>query len=275
MKKKVLKFIALIIAIALIITVCWFANALCGNPISKWLAQKAADAYLDEHYQDTDFYIERLGFSFKFTNYYAHVRSETSIDTQFTLHIDMVGNVYFDTYDDVLSGAITAQRVHQEYRNLVKQAFESPTFKWDFEIPVGHLEIYPREALEDPLVNDIREYALAQEDLIIDHIYDPRELGAKCGYLSVWIESDTVSTELAAEIILQIRKEFDNANIPFRAIDLHLRHPMTEEGKREEGSIWIQDFRYEDIYEEGLADRIQAAHDALEAYFAELDAKNK
>ena len=207
MKKKVLKFIALIIAIALIVTVCWFANALCGNPISKWLAQKAADAYLDEHYQDTDFYIERLGFSFKFTNYYAHVRSETSIDTQFTLYIDMVGNVYFDTYGDVLSGAITAQRVHQEYRNLVKQAFESPTFKWDFEIPVGHLEIYPREALEDPLVNDIREYALAQEDLIIDQIYDPRELGAKCGYLSVWIESDTVTKELAAEIILQIRKK--------------------------------------------------------------------
>jgi hypothetical protein len=32
---------------------------------------------------------------------------------------------------------------------------------------------------------------------------------------------------------------------------------------------------YEDIYEDGLADRIQAAHDALEAYFAELDAQNK
>lgn len=273
MKKKVLKIIALVVAIALIVTVCWFANALCGNPISKWLAEKAADAYLEENYAETDYYIEKLGFSFKTIAYYAHVRSETSIDTQFTLYIDMVGNVYFDTYDDVLSGAITAQRVHQEYQNLVKQAFESPTFEWDFEIPVGHLEIYPREALEDPLVNDIREYALAQEDLIVDHIYDPRELGAKCGYLSVWVESDTVSAELAAEIILRIRNEFYNANIPFRAIDLHLRHPMTEEGKREEGSIWIQDFRYEEIYEDGLAVRIQAAHNALEAYYAEQDGK--
>ena len=118
-------------------------------------------------------------------------------------------------------------------------------------------------------------YLEMKQNLIIDHIYDPRELGEKCGYLSVWVESDTVSTELAAEIILRIRNEFDNANIPFRAIDLHLRHPMTEEGKREEGSIWIQDFRYEDIYEEDLADRIQAAHDALEAYFAEQDAKEK
>ena len=87
MKKKVLKFIALIIAIALIVTVCWFANALCGNPISKWLAQKAADAYLDEHYQDTDFYIERLGFSFKSTDYYGHVRSETRIETVSDTHL--------------------------------------------------------------------------------------------------------------------------------------------------------------------------------------------
>ena len=275
MKKKVLKIIAFIIAIALILGICWVANGLNGNPISKMLAEKAADAYIKEQFPNTDYYIENVGFSFKFTGYYAHVRSDTSVDTQFTLHIDMVGNVFYDTYEDVLSGAITERRVSQEYRNLVIQAFESPAFTWDFETAVGHLEIYPQEALDDPLINDIREYALAQEDLIIDHIYDPRELGEKCGYLSVWVESDTVSTELAAEIILRIRNEFDNANIPFRAIDLHLRHPMTEEGKREEGSIWIQDFRYEDIYEEGLADRIQAAHDALEAYFAEQDAKEK
>ena len=117
MKKRVLKIIALVVAIALIVTVCWFANALCGNPISKWLAQRAASAYLEEQYPDTDYYIERLGFSFKSTDYYAHVRSETSMDTQFTLYIDMVGNVYFDTYDDVLSGAITAQRVHKPCSN--------------------------------------------------------------------------------------------------------------------------------------------------------------
>ena len=93
MKKKVLRIIALVIAIALIVGVCWFANALCGNPISKWLAQRAADTYLFEQYPDTDFYIERLGFSFKFTNYYAHVRSETSIDTQYTLPTISMCNV--------------------------------------------------------------------------------------------------------------------------------------------------------------------------------------
>ena len=85
MKKKVLKIIALVIAIALIVGVCWFANALNGNPLSKMLAEKAAANYLEEHFADTDYYIKKLAYSFKFGNYYAHIRSETSMDTQFTL----------------------------------------------------------------------------------------------------------------------------------------------------------------------------------------------
>ena len=37
--------------------------------------------------------------------------------------------------------------------------------------------------------------------------------------------------------------------------------------------IRIEDFRYEDIVEEGLADRIAEAHAELMAYYAELDNK--
>ena len=44
MKKKVLKIIAFAIAIALILGICWVANGLNGNPISKMLAKKAAEA---------------------------------------------------------------------------------------------------------------------------------------------------------------------------------------------------------------------------------------
>ena len=114
MKKKVLKIIALVIAIALIVGIAWVANGLNGNPISKMLAEKAADAYIKEQFPNTDYYIENVGFSFKFTGYYAHVRSETSMDTQFTLDIDMLGNVYFDTYESVTGGFVTARRVEQE-----------------------------------------------------------------------------------------------------------------------------------------------------------------
>ena len=273
MKKKILKIIAFIVAIALIACVCWFANALNGNPLSKMLAEKAASEYLEVNFGETDYYIERVGFSFKDTRYYAHVRSETSMDTQFTLYIDMVGNVYFDTYDDVLRGAITARRLEQEYRDLTDQIFDNPSFPYPSDIGYGTLEIYPQEALDDPQVNDVPDYALVQQDLVLDQIYDIRELGRQAGHLIAYVESETISFELTAQIMLGIRTEFDKANIPFRTLDFVLQLPLPGEGPRPDEEVRVEDFRYEDIYEEGLLDRIKAAHDALEAYYAEQDGK--
>lgn len=273
MKKKILKILALIVALALIVGICWVANGLNGNPISKMLAQKAANEYLAEHFPDTDYYIDELNFSFKFGGYYAHIRSETSMDTQFSLNIDLVGNVFYDTYDDVAGGFMTARRVEQEYRELTNQIFENPAFIYKSDIQYGTLEIYPQEAFDDPLVTDIPSYSLVQEDLVLDKIYDIRELGKQAGHLIVYVDSDTVSFELAAKILLDIRAEFDEVNIPFRAIDFTLQPPLPDEGPRTGFEIHFDNFPYEDIYEEGLEDRIKAAHDALEAYYAEQDGK--
>ena len=273
MKKKVLKVIAFIVAVALIVGIAWVANGLNGNPISKMLAKKAANEYLEANFPDTDYYIEELGFSFKFTGYYAHVRSDTSIDTQFTLHIDMIGNVFYDTYDDVLRGAITARRLEQDYRTLTDQIFENPAFPYSTDIGYGRLEIYPQEAMDDPLVTDIPDYALVQEDLVLDQIYDIRELGKQAGHLVVYVDSDTISFELAAEILLDIRAEFDKASIPFRAIDFVLQPPLPEEGPRTGDRINFDHFPYEDIYEDELIERIKDAHEELEAYYAEQDGK--
>ena len=273
MKKRVLKILAFIVAVALIVGIAWVANGLNGNPISKMLAKKAANEYLEENFPDTDYYIEELGFSFKFTGYYAHVRSETSMDTQFTLEIDMIGNVFYDTYDDVLSGAITARRLEQDYRTLTDQIFENPAFPYSTNIGYGRLEIYPQEAMDDPLVTDIPDYALLQEDLVLDQIYDIRELGKQAGHLVVYVDSDTISFELAAEILLDIRAEFDKASIPFRAIDFVLQPPLPEEGPRTGDRINFDHFPYEDIYEDGLIARIKVAHEALEAYYTEQDGK--
>ena len=264
MKKKVLKKLALLIAISLIVGICWFANALCGNPVSKFLAESAADAYLEEHFPDTDYYIKEVGFNFKDTNYYAHVRSDSSIDTQFSLYINLFGKVYWDTYESMLNGSITSTRLYQEYRELTDQIFENPSFKYKSDIQFGSLEIYPQEAIDDPMVTDIPDYAIVQQDLILDHIYDIRELGRQAGRLVIYVDNEELTFQNAAKILLEIRAEFDNANIPFRAIDFRMR----TDGEY----INFDNFLYEDIYEEGLVDRIAAAHAELEAYYAEQDA---
>ena len=126
-----------------------------------------------------------------------------------------------------------------------------------------------------PYINDIPDYALVQQDLVLDHIYDIRELGRKAGHLIIYVESDTISFELAAQIILGIRAEFDKAIIPFRTMDFVLQLPLPEEEPRPDEEVRVEDFRYEDIHQENLIARIKAAHEELEAYHAEQDAKYK
>ena len=271
--KKALKIVALVVAVALIIGIAVIANALNGNPISKMLAKNATTAYLADTYPGTDYYIEELGFSFKFTGYYVHIRSDSSMDTQFSLETDMLGHILRDSYEDVVNGFVTARRVETAYRELADQIFESQNFPYSASIAYGTLEIYPQEAFDDPYATDVPDYALVQEDLILDQIYDPRELGAQAGHLVLYVDNETISFDAAAEILLDIRSQFDHANIPFRAIDFVLQLPRPEEGPRPDEEVRIENFLYENIYEEGLADRIAQAHAELEAYYAALDDK--
>ncbi len=273
MKKKVLKILALVAAMGLIAFVGVFANALNGNPISRMLADHAAEKHLTAQYPGTDYHVERLGFNFKDGDYYAHIRSDSSIDTQFTIHIDMLGNVRYDTFDSVLGKFVTARRLEQEYRELAATVLDRNTFPYPTDIGYGTLEIYPEEYINDPLITDIPQYALVQETLVIDKAYDIRQLGTQAGHLVIYVDSDTVTLENAAAVLLTIREKFDEANVPFRAISFTLQYPKPLEGRRQEGSIEIRHFPCDEIYAEGLEERIRIAQEELNAYYAQQDAK--
>ena len=268
MKKKYWKLIALFIALGLIFSLLSFANSLVGNPLSEALAERSVQRYLAEHYPNTDFYVDRMVFSFKDSSYHAFILSPTSVDTDFSLTIDLWGRVYWDTYEDVLGGFVTAQRLDQEYRALTDQVFLRSTFPYECQIAFGTLEIHPREAMENPDVTDIPDYALVQEELVIDGIYDTHALGAQAGHLIVYIDLQGFSPEIAAQILLTVRSEFDSAGIPFRAIDLTLQYPLPEEGPRPDDHLSVADFPYGQIVPEGLEQRVEEAHRALEAYYA-------
>lgn len=272
MKKKFWKILALVVALALLITLAWFANALLGNPISKALAERTVEAHLTQTYGDTDFYCQKLAYSFKTGDYYAHIRSESSIDTRFTLYVDLLGRLRLDTYDDVLSGSVTASRLDDEYRALTDTVFDSSAFPYGTNIGYGILEIHHKAELEDPNVSIyVPEYAIFQQDLIIDHIYDIRELGAQAGRINIYVDSETVTPELAAEMMLNIRAIFDQAGVPFRAMDFVLQLPLPEEGPRDDLEVRVENFAYEDIHAEGMVDRVIANDAETRACYAELD----
>ena len=269
MKKKVLKIIALVVAVALIAGVGFFANALVGNPISKWVATNTAEKHLEEKYGEKDFEIERVTFSFKDGYYHAFIQSPSSIDSNFTIMIDMWGNLKFDYYEDrVLTGWNTADRIGMDYREKVDAVLDSQAFPYVEHIGYGDIEFVPKEYKDDP---SVPEYAIVTDDLTLDAFYDINELGAKAGKLTIYLDDETVSHERLAELILDTRKIFDNAGVKFYCLDFVLEYPKQIDSGKKEGRVEVMNFLYTDIYEEGMLERVKASNDAANAYYEEQD----
>jgi len=275
--KKLKKTLLICLAISGLSGLLWVGNAFLGNPVSRALAVRAADQHLQEHYPNTDYQILRVAYTFKTTSYYAYVESPSSMDTHFTIYFDMLGNAKYDTYDSVEDDWNTARRLDSEYRKLTDQVFNDPELPYDnssiYSILFGELEIYPLEFIQDPNISDIPDYALVQDDLVLDQAYDIRELGALAGHLVIYVDSEELTPEAAAAIMLDFKARFDQANIPFYAMDMTLRHPIREDGTREPGDFIILDFPYSEMNKEGLAERLLQAHKAATAYYDALDDK--
>lgn len=273
--KKRIRIIGIVLLIALIAVLIWFGNVMLGNPVSHALASKAAKAYLSDRFSDTDYEMERITHSFKDGRYHAFMVSPTSIDGDFSVCFSMMGEYCYDTYDSVQDGWNTAQRLNSEYRKLTDTILNDPALPYDntqvYSIMFGELEIYPKEFIDDPNVHDIPDYSLVQDDLELNKIYDIKELGVQAGHLILYVDNEVISVEETARIMLDFRSMFDEADIPFYAMDFVLRHPRTEDGQSDDEEIRINDFLYQDIYEEGLTERIEIAIEETAAYYAILD----
>lgn len=90
--------LAILLAIALFIVLSFY-----GNPISKIMADKAADQYLETHHRDLDLVHERAYYNFKDGTYVVRLWDKNSIDTKFDLSFDSFGKMTNDTYSDRLS----------------------------------------------------------------------------------------------------------------------------------------------------------------------------
>ena len=271
MKKKILKTVVVIISIALVIGVCVIVNGFVGNPISKLIATNTAEKHLEEKYSDRDFEIEKVIYNLKDGNYHAFIKSPSSIDSHFAILIDMWGNLKIDNYEDsVLTGWNTANRLGNEYRGKVDEILDSQSFPYALDIGFGDIEFIPSEYANDLSVPD---YAIIIEDLKLDGKYDINELGSKAGKLTIYIDDETVSFERLAELILEVKKIFDDAKVKFYALDFVLEYPKNENGTIKEGRVEVRDFLYADIYEEDMIERVKASDEAANAYYAKQDAE--
>lgn len=269
MQKKILKITALLITAVLLTGLGIFANSLFGNPISRMLARKAVKSHLAQRYGNTDFYMERLGFNFKTSDYYAIIKSSSSIDSDFTLSIKMDGTLRYDDYEDRVTARYnTANRLNEEYRQLTLAVLDDPDVSYVSNIDYGVLEFVAEKYQNSP---DVAPYAMIQEDLELDRSYDVRELAKTIGHLVVYVEDKTVTPERASEILLEIKERMDAGGVPFYAINFVLEYPRAEDGSQREGRVEAIHFLYSDIYEEGLPERVAAANEAAMMYWEEME----
>ena len=273
MKKKK-KIVALILAALLIVGVGIFANGVVGNPVSKCLATNTAKSRLAEVYADKDYEIERVTFSFKDGGYHAFIKSPSSPDSEFSMSLTMGGKLRWDSYEDrVLSGENTAARINKEYRAATEAIFTSPAFPYYSHIEFGDIEFNSREW---DVTEDTPAYALFTEDLVLDQVYDIRELGKTAGHLVLYIYDEDVSVEKAAEILLEVKHFMDAGGVFFHVIDLVLEYPKpVDDSPRKEGRVETSEFLYDDIYEEGMVERVAAANEAAIAHHAKRDAEKE
>ncbi|MBR5265269.1 MAG: hypothetical protein IKV63_01495, partial [Clostridia bacterium] len=142
MKKKILKIIAFIVALALIIGVLVISNAMNGNPVSKFMAKRASAKYVDEvikpafpDYADS---IVQGDTFYSFKDGYYHTRYTSTISQDFYFNTMWNHGTIHDTTDNITIGWNTLSRLNDEFDDTIKAILEGET-DYTFDMLGGSL----------------------------------------------------------------------------------------------------------------------------------------
>lgn len=272
--KKVLKIGALALALCLIGGILYLVSLFTGTPWG-WVNAYVQGQKVIANHEGENYRIARIVYDFKLADYYVHLTTPDHIDGDFTVRID--GDNVFDDYESrVLGLENTATRINEAYREKVGElmtkfeetyGFGTNYFGYgNIKFPDGRW-LYACEETDALSPN-----AVKQAELELDKEYDALEMARTNGYLYFSLQKEERSFERAAEILLNFKRIADEKGIAFYAVEFHIYKEL-EEGEyswSSEERISVPSFLYSDIYEEGLAERIEAAHNAEVARIDEM-----
>lgn len=268
--KKIVKIFAGLTALSLIGVLLWTANGFLGNPISKSMANKSAEKFIKENYQDLNLEVEEAEFSFKDGKYLVDVSSPSSMDTYFTVIVLPNVQVFRTTYEDqFLSKFNTWQRVNEEYRLMVHGVLQDENFPYESDIDFGEIPIInPDDETFGP------KYGVVLEDLEIDERFDLTVMVSEIGHIVFYTSDDEITPKRAAEILLDLKNIFDENQVPFYAIDFTLQEPESDSlDLLTRKTFSVGNFLYEDIHEENLEQRLDEAAKELTIFYNTMDSK--
>ena len=118
----------------------FFAVAFFGNPISRVLANKAANDYLKTHYTELELEKERAFYNFKDAKYVVRLQDKNSPDSKFELSLDSLGRLKYDSYGD---RTINTFRRYVDFLNKLSDEIANENgFDFDFRLSPSSEEYY-------------------------------------------------------------------------------------------------------------------------------------
>ncbi len=263
----------------IVVVALWMVFSFFGNPISKLLVRGKVNSYIETNYSNTDVKVDDITYDFKMGNYCAKIVSPTSKDTHFTIYASGTGGIVSDSYPEDVEGRYNTQRrICDEYFKIVKDAFDSKDFPYEVEIGYGEI-LFDKEFNAYGNLN-----YLDRTSLELDKDYNVKELAKEYGSIVLYIPTDKeITDENVANILLDVGNYLTEKDIPYYSITFTLEEPMeqfkkkaeTTKGDVERDSIQLLNFKFKNIYESGMLERVIKSRNSTANYYEHLKDSKK
>lgn len=212
---KGLRILAAIVGITLIIFVLILTMGFTGNPISKVLATRSANNYIEDNYSDLGLTRDETVFEFKHGYYIVKYFKENSKDIHFGIETDYLGRVTLDGYDSaVLSKWNTRMRLNDEFNAHIDKLLRANLDYDYYMINVDNLNDENSENLSELEIDMVFDF----QNISLDH------------YLTIYIYEEDRSWERLEEVILEVDELMEKNNLNIS------RYSIVLEGARDDES---------------------------------------
>ncbi len=220
----------------------WLYEEVAGSERTKQRAITAAESYVKTTYPELELDYQSTMYLFPYGSYYSvKFSSPNSVDTILFVAVSKSGDIINDSYEEVMSGETTYQRLNASYEERTKQLFKSDRFP----IPLDYARA---TILRDGDSPDVPGVVL--EHLTFDDEFDLPRYSADYGQLYLSLPDDTYSPNDAPALFRSIRAFFDEENLPFHSISLSATVGETVYN--------VNDVLYEEIASDNLSNIIRA-----------------
>lgn len=205
----------ILIGLLLIITM-----AFTGNPISKLLATRTANKYIEENYSNMELQREEAYYNFKDESYGVRYINPRSKDIHFSIETDYLGRLKVDGYErDVLSKWNTRIRLEDEYNSYVEKIIRD-NLNYDYNMVFASTFV---DGDKDDMLSDLE----------IDMIFDLKDIPYPQD-LSIYIYEDNRTWDRLAEVILQVDEVIEKEDLDIFTYTIMLEEARDEESKEGE-----------------------------------------